>query len=69
MGPDSSWVEYRRLILSDLRRLEDQQEATHREVMNLRLDVSKLKVHASLWGAAAGAILSLAGSLLLSFLR
>jgi hypothetical protein len=54
--PADDWAEYRRLILSELRRLHTENQRLSSKIDNLRDDVLSLKIKASLWGAAAGAL-------------
>ncbi len=52
----NGWIEYRRLVLSELERLNEGQEETRDEVRAIRTDIATLKVKSGLWGAAAGVI-------------
>jgi len=60
MTNGGDWMEYRRLVVESLERLEDRVnrvsdrvEELHREIALLKLS---LKLKSGLWGAAAGAI-------------
>lgn len=58
MGEQDGWVKYQKLILSELKRLSDEQKTMNRSLIALRLDVAALKAKAATWGAAAGFVVS-----------
>jgi len=53
---DSSWDEYRRLILNELERLHESHQILTKEVSAVRVDVASLKVKAGIWGLLGGLI-------------
>lgn len=55
-APPEGWDEYRKLVLHELKRLADGQEAMREEVASLKSDLAAQRVRAGLWGAVAGAI-------------
>lgn len=61
---DGNWDEYRKLVLSELRRLERAVNGLHDEVAELKVEVARLNVKAGLWGALAG-IVTAAGAVFL----
>ena len=58
------WQGYQKLVLSELVRLSSAVEALRADIVEMRVDVGRLKVKASLWGAAAGVLAALASLLL-----
>ena len=72
-----SWNEYRRLILSELERLDEAVKESHKtdtealqklllDVIKLREEVVALKVKAGVWGILGGVITTI-GAILLKF--
>lgn len=53
---ENGWPEYRRLVLAELKRLEDKISCLERKIDAARLDLSALKGRASVWGAVGGVI-------------
>lgn len=53
---DDSWGEYRRLVLSELERIDRSLAIIHRDVSSIRSEVTTLKVKASVWGLMGGLI-------------
>lgn len=51
-----SWPEYRRLVISELERLNETLVNIQKEFAKVRTEVELLKLKASVWGVAAGAI-------------
>ena len=77
MAPDSEelpgdWVQYRRLILSELKRLgADLEDLGNKlskfqteEVSQIKVDIAMLKVKAGMWGLGGGIVVALGGLLL-----
>lgn len=50
MTEDNGWLEYRKLVLSELERLSTSVEGIRDEVHDLRNDITALKIRAGLWG-------------------
>jgi len=65
---ENGWDEYQKLVMSDLKRLDKGINAINEKLDLLSRDVGMLKVKASMWGAAAGAI-PVIGMLLFNELR
>jgi hypothetical protein len=63
---DRSWDQYRRLILSELERMNATIEAINRkietfrqeDIASIRTDIALLKFQAAMWGAGAGIVFS-----------
>ena len=53
-----SWQSYQRLVLYELRRLNEQAKSTERKVDTLSTDVTRLKTISGFIGAAAGILAS-----------
>lgn len=67
--PDNgSWQQYQKLVLSELRRLDERVGCVDKKLDIARLEIVGLKVKASLWGFIAGTIPAI-GALLLLLLR
>jgi hypothetical protein len=57
MAPnENGWGEYKRLILSEIHDIKEAVEDVRLDQIKLLVEVERLKIKASLWGAAAGAI-------------
>ncbi len=56
MEVSNGWIEYRKLILSELERMNRNMESLRDDVEGLRREVSMLKVKSGVWGAIAGAV-------------
>jgi hypothetical protein len=54
MVGDKSWQEYRRLILFELKRQHNKQEALDTAVQAINQSLTVLKTKAAMWGALAG---------------
>ena len=67
--PTNGWIEYKKLILSDLKELNDDYKGLRGEIAALREDVAGLKVKSGIWGAIAGVIPVAIGLLILFFSR
>jgi len=50
------WPEYRRLVLSDISRLEQGQLSMDKKMDKCLHEIALLKLRASIWGAAAGMV-------------
>lgn len=50
------WSEYQRLVMSELKQLREDVAGGRREVADLRVEMTTLKVKAGLWGMVSGAI-------------
>jgi len=61
--PDS-WIEYRRLVLAELERINEWLSKIEERTQTTRRDVAVLQVKCGMWGAAAAVIVSLAAALL-----
>ena len=77
MAPDSEelpgdWMQYRRLILSELKRISADMESVaekfdlfrREEVSQIKVDIAMLKVKAGVWGLGGGLLVALGGLLL-----
>ena len=51
-----SWSEYRRLVLSELERLNEGIEVLKKEIAAARRDIAILQVKAGVWGFMAGLV-------------
>ena len=56
---DGGWVEWRRLILSEIKRLNEGQERSARTIVILQNDVTKLNLLAAIFGAIGGILATL----------
>jgi len=61
--PDS-WVEYRRLVLAELERINEWLAKVEERTQATRRDVVVLQVKCGLWGAGAAVIVSIATAFL-----
>jgi hypothetical protein len=50
------WLEYRKLILSELERVSRELRDLNQKVSDIHTEIAMLKVKSGLWGALAGAI-------------
>jgi len=77
---DSSWFEYRRMILSALERLEGQMATlsakidTHdsvrsKDIADIRVEIGMLKAKAVVFGVLASVVVTFGLNLLVTFLR
>lgn len=48
------WDEWRRLIIHEIKRLNDNLESTNTRFIIMQTDVSKLKLASAIWGAIGG---------------
>lgn len=61
-GEDSitcDWTEWRRHVLLEIKRLTTNMERVDERHREISADISGLKVHAAMWGAVGGLIVSL----------
>lgn len=57
MGADTNgWIEYRALILSELKTLNTEVTSMREEQVKIREDIATLKVKSGIWGLAGGLI-------------
>jgi len=57
MPPDKEgWDEYRRLVISQLESLHERQNKLSSSSNDVRIEIAKLKIKASVWGLLGGAI-------------
>ena len=54
--PDDKWEKYQNLVLTELKRCHVMQEKSDEKIRQLQIDLAKLQVKASLFGAIAGAV-------------
>jgi hypothetical protein len=53
---DDSWGEYRRLVLSELERVDRSIRALHADVTTIKSEVTALKIKSGVWGLLGGLI-------------
>ena len=53
---ESSWAEYRHLVIMELDRLNGTLDKIQSEIGTFRTDIALLKFQAGIWGVASGAI-------------
>ena len=53
---NNSWAEYRIQVLSELKRISKNVEKLAESDMEIRIDISRLKLFAAIWGGVAGVI-------------
>jgi len=68
MTENGEWVEYRRLVMNSLERLDEKVVQLNATQDLIRLDIVRLKTKASMWGGLAGAVAAIIGSLASSFM-
>jgi hypothetical protein len=74
---DRSWEGYRRLILTELERINSAVEAINKkieqfrqdDIAQIRTDIALLKFQAAMWGGAAGLLFSSVVALAFKFVR
>ena len=54
-----SWVEYRRLVLSEISDLKINVKAVREEQVKIKLDIRDLKTKSTVWGGIAGFVVGL----------
>lgn len=70
--PPDSWVQYRKLILSELERIstdltklaEKLDNFKQDEISQIKVDIAMLKVKAGAWGVAGGLIVAVGAALI-----
>jgi len=50
------WEENSKYILIELKSLRDDHHELHDEMVNIRIEIARLKLKASFWGAVAGTV-------------
>jgi hypothetical protein len=63
--PDGEWIEHRREVFAELRRLSNQFDCLSKDFADLRLDVARLQTKAAIWGAGAGTVIGVTITLIL----
>lgn len=58
-GEEGGWIEWRRLILHELQRLNTIQEETGKTIVTLQKDIARLNVWATISGAIGGIVATL----------
>jgi len=53
-----SWVEYRRLVIAELERINNTLDRINGELSRVKTDIALLQLKASAWGAIAGAVVA-----------
>lgn len=77
LAADRTWGEYRRLILSELERINSAVEKVNTkiemfrqdDIAQIKTDIALLKFQAAMWGAGAGIVFSVAVTLALKFVK
>jgi hypothetical protein len=54
--PGNGWLEYQKLVLSELERLDQDIKGLRKEIAELHDDTLQLKLKAGIWGAVGAAI-------------
>lgn len=73
---DGDWREYRRLVLGELKRVNDNIETLERkiesfrqeDIQKIKVDIAMLQVKSGLWGGASGLLAAL-GVVLMSVVK
>jgi len=65
MPKGNDWIEWRQHVLLELKRLNTQQAHLNDEMIGIRIDLTKLKTKASMWGAAAGVVVSIVAGIII----
>lgn len=63
---DTPWSQYRRLVISELERLNITLEKIQLELAHVKVAVALLQLKASIWGATAGGVVVIGAILLKS---
>ena len=67
MADDSEdWQLYRRQVLSDLQRISENVEKLADSDTEIRIDIGRLKLCSAIWGATAGIIAGIIGTILVA---
>jgi hypothetical protein len=61
------WREYRKLVLAELKRLNESLDSINRELATAKTDIALLQLKASAWGAVSGAVVA-TGIILMRFI-
>ena len=64
----ASWYEYRRLVISELERINTSLEKLNTELGRMKTDIALLQLKASVWGAVSGAVVAI-GIILTRFIQ
>ena len=71
-GVGTSWREYRRLILAELKRIENKSRKHDEEIVKLKTDMAVLKSKAAIiggfWGFMGGVISAIIGGIVVYFI-
>ena len=54
-----SWVEYRRLVLSEISTLKTDVKSIRNDQIKIKLDIRELRTKATVWGGIAGFVVGL----------
>ncbi len=57
MAPDNGWSEYQKLVLAELKRLDESVHGCQRELAEIRLGLAVLRTRAVSWGAVGGMVI------------
>jgi hypothetical protein len=55
--PDNGWSEYQKLVLAELKRLDESVNGCQRELAEIRLGLAVLRTRAVSWGAVGGMVI------------
>jgi len=55
--PDNGWAEYQKLVLAELKRLDEGLTRLQSDVTEIRLCVAVLRTRAVTWGAVGGVLM------------
>ena len=53
---ENGWMEYQKLVLHELKQLNDSMTQNSKDHVTMREDIAKLKVKSGVWGLIGGAI-------------
>ena len=53
---NNGWDEWKNVVLRELKDIRTEQKETRSDVVNVRLDISRLQIKSGVWGAIGGAI-------------
>ena len=65
---ENDWNEYSNLVLHELKRLNEGQEALRQDVQSVKTEIALLKLKSGVWGVMGGAI-PVAIALLVGFFK
>ena len=63
-GDTEDWKMYRRQVLSDLKRISGNVEKLADSDTEIRIDIGRLKLCSAIWGATAGIIAGIIGTII-----